>query len=112
MKLTPEVLEEIKSQYPKVMVLEFDEDDYVFRYMSSMEYKNYRKVLEKSQKLNKLGKSTETEEDEIKKLVLALCVFPDNDVLQAAIEIDGFVSEILAANYLMNYLSRQPKVEG
>jgi len=111
MKLTPEVLEEIKSQYPKVMVLEFDEDDYVFRYMSSMEYKNYRKIMEKSQKLDKVGKSIEIEEDEMRKLIHGLCVFPEADVYQAALEIDGYIHEILPLNYIYHYFKRHAKVE-
>jgi len=111
MKLTPEVLEEIQNQYPKVMVLEFDEDDYVFRYPTKMEVKNLRKLSEKADKVQ-IGKPKEVDEEVLLNLVSGLCVFPEADVYQAALEIDGFLSEILTANVLKIYFGRQPKVEG
>lgn len=79
MKLTPEVLEEIQNQYPKVMCLEVDGDDYVFRYPTKMEAKNIRKLVEKTDKVT-VGKAKEVDEESFLNLVNSLCVFPEAEI--------------------------------
>ena len=108
MKLTPEVLEEIQNQYPKVIHLEVDGDDYVFRYPTKMEAKNIRNLAEKAEKLT-VGKAKGVDEESFLNIVNSLCVFPDAEVYQAALEIDGFLGELLAANVLNIYFNRKAK---
>lgn len=106
MKLTPEVLEEIQNQYPKVMCLEVDGDDYVFRYPGRDEVVTMRKFYSKEvEKVNK-GMTKVPDETHILNLVNSLCVFPDAEIYQAALEIDGLLGELLARNVFEYYFNR------
>lgn len=106
MKLTPEVLEEIQNQYPKVMCLEVDGDDYVFRYPGRDEVVAMQKLhIKEKEKLNK-GITKVLDETQLLNLVHGLCVFPEAEVYQAALEIDGFLGELLAGNVVSTYFNR------
>jgi len=109
MKLTPEVLEEIQNQYPKVMCIEVDGDDYVFRYPGRDELLAMRKIyLKEEEKLNK-GITKVLDETPMFNIVNSLCVFPDAEVYQAALEIDGLLMELLAGNVVSTYFNRKAK---
>lgn len=96
-KITEEEFKELESTLPtKPYLLSYRGDDYVFKTMSKVDLKNFRKLTE-----NKDPKKSEENEDKLVDLVMSQCIWPDKEIVDVMTEADGWMGLRLMEAYVM-----------
>ena len=96
-KITEEEFKELENTLPtKPYILSYRDDDYVFKTMSKVDLKNFRKLTE-----NKDPKKSEENEEKLVDLVMSQCIWPDKDIVDVMSEADGWMGFRLMEAYVM-----------